>query len=133
MKATVLSALLLILSLAGFCNEETPAAKKAAATVAASYPGGDSAFSAFVSTVLTKAMHAGIAHQLPAGSYIVTLSFDVDARGNVSNIQPVSRNGYGLEEAAIAQFRSTRRWTPARNAAGTVKAHQTQSFRFDVF
>lgn len=132
MKASVLALLLLIISFTAFAGDETPAKAKAA-TVAAAYPGGNGAYNAFVNTVLSKTMRAGIARQLPAGSYTVTLSFNVDARGKVSNVKAVSQNGFGLEEAAIAQFSTTARWTPARNAAGPVQATQTQTFRFDVF
>ncbi|RYY39539.1 MAG: hypothetical protein EOO08_09530 [Chitinophagaceae bacterium] len=134
MKASVLAALLLILSFTSFGNvvpDKTPKSK--VGLTAASYPGGHRAYSAFVSSVLTKTMHAGIGRQLPAGSYVVTLSFDINARGQVTNVTAISQNGFGLEEAAIAQFRTSGRWNPARSANGTVKTTQTQTFRFDVF
>ncbi|RYD94567.1 MAG: hypothetical protein EOP50_09315 [Sphingobacteriales bacterium] len=132
MKATVLAAFLLIVSIASF-GKDVPGKKVKAVATVASYPGGDAAYNAFVNTVLSKAMRAGVAGQLPAGSYVVTLSFDVDAHGLVSNIRSVSANGFGIEEAAIAQFGTTGRWKPARSASGPVKSAQTQSFRFNVF
>ena len=132
MKATVLATLLLIVSLASFATEPV-SDKSPRITSAAAYRGGDKAYNSFVSTVLSKVMRAGIARQLPSGSYIVTLRFDIDARGNVLNVQAISTNGFGLEEAAIAQFRTSARWTPARSASGSVKTTQTQNFRFDVF
>ncbi|RYZ15991.1 MAG: hypothetical protein EOO16_26570, partial [Chitinophagaceae bacterium] len=114
-------------------NPADKSPKSKAVTVAAVYPGGAGAFNTFVTAVLSKTMRAGVSRQLPAGSYSVTLSFDIDARGNVSRVKAVSQNGFGLEEAAVAQFSTSGRWTPARSAAGAVKTTQTQTFRFDVF
>jgi hypothetical protein len=131
---TILLILALCFSVSAF-STELPTIKKSnkAATIEATYPGGAKAYNSFVGLVINKIVYTGISQKLPAGSYIVTLQFHVNASGNISKIQAVSAYGFGLEDAAIAEFSKTCRWTPARSAGQKVKNIQTQSFRFDVF
>ncbi|RYY97132.1 MAG: hypothetical protein EOO11_11745 [Chitinophagaceae bacterium] len=133
--STLLAALLLIFNLSTFArssSEDKPVAAPKAALVAPAYRGGDRAHNAFRMEILNKMIRAAVQQQLPAGSYNVVLRFDVDSRGNVSNVQASSGNGFGLEEKAIELFRKSARWTPAQKGGQSIKASHSEHFRFEV-
>src|SRR5258705_7469557 len=49
----------------------------------------------------------------PAGRYSVVIQFVVDREGNVSDIQPLTSHGYGLEAEAVRVLKKAAKWEPA--------------------
>ncbi|GAA4336415.1 energy transducer TonB [Flaviaesturariibacter amylovorans] len=131
---TLFAALLLVFNLSAIARntEDKPATTATSELVAPAFRGGNKAHNAFRMDILNKMIRTAMLQQLPAGSYNVVLSFDVDARGNVSNVQAVSKNGFGLEAKAVELFRKSARWTPAQKAGQNIKARHTENFRFEV-
>ncbi len=71
-------------------------------------------------------------HRAPAGRYSVVIRFVVDIDGTISDIEPLTRHGYGLEEEAIRVIRRSKKWEPARLHGSAVKAFKKQVVVFDV-
>ncbi|MEO8403071.1 MAG: energy transducer TonB [Chitinophagaceae bacterium] len=66
------------------------------------------------------------------GKYRVAIEFVVDVDGSVSNIKPVSNNGYGMEEEAVRVLKKAAKWRPGIQNGIPVKAYHTQIIVFDV-
>jgi protein TonB len=66
------------------------------------------------------------------GKYRVAIEFVVDVDGSVSNIKPVSNNGYGMEEEAVRVLKKADKWRPGIQNGIAVKAYHTQIIIFDV-
>ncbi|HWI94239.1 MAG TPA: hypothetical protein VNT20_23360 [Flavisolibacter sp.] len=67
----------------------------------------------------------------PVGLYIVTIRFVVGLDGKVSDIYPLSKEGYGMEEEAMRIIKRTT-WVPAIEHHRKVKAYFTQRVMFMV-
>jgi antitoxin component YwqK of YwqJK toxin-antitoxin module len=65
----------------------------------------------------------------PAGVYIVTIRFVVGLDGKVSDIYPLSKEGYGMEEEAMRIIRRSV-WVPEIEHHRKVKAYMTQRVSF---
>lgn len=68
----------------------------------------------------------------PPGRYTVLIQFVVDKEGNVSDIKPLTKHGYGLEEEAIRVLKKATKWEPAIQNGYQVKAYRRQPITFDV-
>lgn len=68
----------------------------------------------------------------PAGRYSVVIRFVVDVDGSVSDIQPLTAHGYGLEEEAVRVIRKSKKWEPAFLNGKHVKAYKKQVVVFEV-
>jgi protein TonB len=68
----------------------------------------------------------------PAGRYSVVIQFVVDKEGNVSDIQTLTKHGYGLEEEALRVLRKAPKWEPAIQNGIRVKAYRKQVITFEV-
>lgn len=68
----------------------------------------------------------------PPGRYTVLIQFVVDKEGNVSDIKPLTKHGYGLEEEAIRVLKNATKWEPAIQNGYQVKAYRKQPITFDV-
>lgn len=66
------------------------------------------------------------------GKYKVMIRFVVDVDGTVSDIVPVSSNGYGMENEAVRVLKKADKWKPAIQNGMHVKAYHTQVIVFDV-
>jgi periplasmic protein TonB len=69
----------------------------------------------------------------PAGKHSVLIRFVVDEQGNVSNIVPLTKLGYGMEEEAIRVLKKAPKWKPAIQNGYEVKAYHTQMITFEVY
>ena len=70
-------------------------------------------------------------NRAPAGTYLVTIRFVVDLDGKVSDIYPLSKEGYGMEEEAMRVIKQSK-WAPAIEHGRKVKAYFTQRISFMV-
>lgn len=68
----------------------------------------------------------------PAGRYQVIVQFVVDVDGSVSNIEPLTNMGYGMEQEAIRVLKKAARWEPAIQNGKQVKAYRKQPITFEV-
>jgi periplasmic protein TonB len=68
----------------------------------------------------------------PAGRYSVIIRFVVDVDGTISNIEPLTKHGYGLEEEGIRVIKKSKKWEPAFLNGTHIKAYKRQVITFDV-
>ncbi|GAB3005891.1 energy transducer TonB [Niabella terrae] len=66
------------------------------------------------------------------GTYTVIIQFVVDVNGQVSQIQPLTRIGYGMEQEAMRVIRRSGKWKPAIQNGIEVKALRKQPVTFLV-
>lgn len=68
----------------------------------------------------------------PPGSYQVVIQFIVDREGQVSDVQPLTKHGYGMEEEAMRVIKKAPKWTPAVQNGRQVKAYRKQPITFMI-
>ncbi len=73
----------------------------------------------------------------PAGKYEVLVRFIVNENGRISGIQPLSNEGYGMEEEVVRVLQKSPDWRPALNnkeggEAKAVKSYRIQPINFQV-
>src|SRR5688500_17046307 len=68
----------------------------------------------------------------PAGTYQVVIQFIVDREGNISDVKPLTKHGYGMEEEAMRAIKKAPKWTPAVQNGRQVKAYRKQPITFIV-
>ncbi|MBL7732003.1 MAG: energy transducer TonB [Chitinophagaceae bacterium] len=73
-----------------------------------------------------------VRHDAPPGRYSVVVRFVVDLEGNVSDIQPLTEHGYGMEDEAVRVLRKATKWDPAYQNGYQVKAYKKQVIIFEV-
>lgn len=66
------------------------------------------------------------------GRYSIKIQFVVDKEGNVSDIKPLTNEGYGMEEEAIRVLRKADKWEPAIQNGFKVRAYHTQVITFVI-
>ncbi|MCX8020408.1 MAG: energy transducer TonB [Chitinophagaceae bacterium] len=71
-------------------------------------------------------------HHAPPGTYKVTVRFYVDENGQLSQFQPVTAHGYGMEEEVIRFLKKSPAWLPARQNGKKTGAFAEQSVNFAV-
>jgi protein TonB len=100
--------------------------------VEASFPGGAKKWQQF----LERNCNGQVASEngAAAGRYTVIIRFVVDENGVVSDIQPLSTNGHGMEEEAVKVVKkaASMKWNPAIQNGRMVKAYRTQPIIFMV-
>jgi protein TonB len=98
--------------------------------VDAQFPGGIAAWSAY----LIQNLNADIPvkNGAPLGRYRVIIRFIVSKDGSISEIQPETNYGYGMEEEAIKQIKNGPKWTPAMQNGRPVNAYKRQPITFVV-
>ncbi len=98
--------------------------------IEAQFPGGEAAWGNFLRKNLNGQVAAD--NGAPAGSYTVWVQFIVDKEGNVSDIKPLTNQGYGLEAEAVRVLKKATKWTPAQQNGRQVKAYRKQPITFVV-
>ncbi len=68
----------------------------------------------------------------PAGQYTVRVRFIVDKEGKVSDLQAITKHGYGMEEEVIRVIKKGPAWIPAIQGGRYVKAYKEQPVTFMV-
>jgi len=98
--------------------------------IEASFPGGSDKWKRYLEKTLNP--EAPVSNGAPEGSYKVVIQFIVDSEGNISNIQPLTNFGYGLEEEATRVIKKGPKWDPAIQNGIKVKAYRKQMITFVV-
>jgi len=99
--------------------------------VSASYPGGSSVWKNFLERNLNGQIP--IIKGAKPGIYHTYIQFVVDKEGNVSNLIPLSKNGYGMEEEAMRVIQKSGMWRPAVFNGQKVVSYRKQPIVFQVF
>lgn len=99
-------------------------------TTEASYLGGVGAWRSF----LERNLRGDVPVQNGAESknYTVIIQFVVDKEGNLSDIKPLTKLGFGMEEEAVRVIKKSGRWRPAVLHGKEVKAYRKQPITFQV-
>jgi len=94
------------------------------------FPGGASAWATYLSSNLKSNVAAK--HKAPPGRYTVTVSFNVDKNGKVTEVQALSNPGYGTAEEAMRVVQNSPTWNPAIQNNKPVIFRQRQNIVFEV-
>ena len=73
-----------------------------------------------------------IRYRAPVGSYLVMVQFVVDKDGKITDIKPLTKFGFGMEEEVVRIIRKSPRWIPAIQFGRNVKAYRKQPITFVV-
>lgn len=73
-----------------------------------------------------------VVNNAPPGTFRVTVRFDVDAEGNVSNVEAVNNPGYGTAAEAVKAIKASGKWEPAEKDGKKVASKKKQSIVFQV-
>lgn len=93
------------------------------------YRGGEKAWMAF----LSEHIDIRVAQKkAPAGRYSIIIQFIVGLDGSVTDIEPLSNNGYGMEEAVMKAIKKSPLWVPATQDGKTVKVYRKQPITFEI-
>ena len=98
--------------------------------IEASYPGGDKAWRRFLELNLDASVPTR--YNAPVGVYMVIIQFVVDKEGHITDIKPLTNQGYGMENEVIRLLKKAPRWNPASQSGRQVKAYRKQPVTFMV-
>ena len=98
--------------------------------VEASFPGGTTAWRKFLSENINASVPVDSGSK--AGTFTVVLQFIVDKNGNISDIKPTTKHGFGMEQECIRVMKLSPNWIPARQNGHVVKAYRKQPFTFVI-
>jgi hypothetical protein len=96
----------------------------------ASFPGGQAAWQSFL--VRNLRPDVSVNNGAPPGNYKVVVQFVVATDGKLSDLKPISHNGYGMEEEVVRLMKLSPDWTPAKQGGKNVKAYTRQPVTFAV-
>ena len=68
----------------------------------------------------------------PEGTYTVIVQFVVNKEGDVTDIKPLTRFGFGMEEEVIRLLKNSPKWIPAIQFGRNVRAYRKQPVTFIV-
>jgi len=96
-----------------------------------SFPGGEREWNRY----LTKNLDAGLPlkYGCKPGSYTVMVQFIVDRAGNISDVRPLTKFGYGMEDQVMSLIKKSPKWIPGIQNGRNVKAYKTQPVTFVIY
>jgi protein TonB len=68
----------------------------------------------------------------PAGRYTVMIQFVVGLDGSISDVKPLTRIGFGMEEEAMRVLKKAKGWRPGIYKGSQVKSYHRQPITFEV-
>ncbi len=98
--------------------------------VEASFPGGEGAWRRYLQNNLDA--NTPIDNGAPEGTYQVIIRFIVSRDGTISDVQPETKFGYGMEGEAVKIIKKGPKWTPALQNGRNVNAYRRQPITFVV-
>lgn len=98
--------------------------------IEASYPGGSVAWVKYLQKNLKA--NVPLKNDAPSGSYLAFVLFVVDTDGSVSNVKPITRFGYGIEDEVVRVIEQSGKWIPATRNGVALKAYRKQPITFLV-
>jgi hypothetical protein len=94
------------------------------------FPGGSTEWRKFILRHLS--IDSVVDKGAPAGEYHCEIKFFVNKDGSLSEFEPLTNNGYGMEQECIRVLKLSPAWEPARQNGRIVKAQQKQKFTFTI-
>ncbi|MBI1341502.1 MAG: energy transducer TonB [Terrimonas sp.] len=98
--------------------------------IEASFPGGERAWANYLRKNLDP--NVPIDNGAPGGTYTVIVQFIVDKQGNISDVRPLTKHGYGMEDEAVKIIKKGPAWEPAVQNGRKVNAYRRQPITFVV-
>ena len=102
--------------------------------ISASYPGGIAAWKNFLGRNLRGEVPTK--NGAKSGIYKVNIKFIIEPDGSLSNFEPLTDEGYGMEEEAMRVLAKSEKWKPSLNdkdgETKPVRAYRVQQFVFQV-
>lgn len=98
--------------------------------IEAKFPGGDSKWRQYLERNLDP--NTPVDNGAPEGTYTVVVQFVVDKEGNISDVRPLTKHGYGMEDEAMKVIKKGPKWDPAVQNGRQVKAYRKQPITFQV-
>ncbi|MEI6948224.1 energy transducer TonB [Paraflavisolibacter sp. H34] len=68
----------------------------------------------------------------PAGAYTVMVQFIVNTEGRITDMEPLTHYGFGMEQEVLRILRLSPRWTPAWQYGRKVNAYRRQPITFVI-
>lgn len=96
----------------------------------ASFPGGQQAWVRYLQKNLNA--NAPVDNGASPGTYQVIVKFIVSKDGSISDVQPETKHGYGMEDEAVKIIKRGPKWTPALQNGRNVNAYRRQPITFVV-
>ena len=96
----------------------------------AQFPGGTAAWVRYLQKNLNA--NTPVDNGARSGTYQVIVKFIVSKDGSISDVQPETKHGYGMEEEAIKIIKRGPKWTPALQNGRNVNAYRRQPITFVV-
>ena len=96
----------------------------------AEFPGGFAAFKKYLEKNLNASTPTD--NNAPQGTYNVVVRFVVSRDGSISDVQPETSFGFGMEQEAIRVIKKSPHWTPALQNGSNVNAYHRQPITFVV-
>ncbi|MBL7739431.1 MAG: energy transducer TonB [Chitinophagaceae bacterium] len=96
----------------------------------ASFPGGFDGWRMFLEKNLNP--NVPIENSAPIGKYTVIVQFVVSRDGTISDIKPLTKIGYGMEQEVVRILKKSGSWTPAVQNNRPVNAFRKQPVTFMV-
>jgi len=96
----------------------------------AHFPGEEKAWRSFLEKNLNP--NVPVKNRASEGTYLVIVQFIVDKEGQVTEIKPLTKFGFGMEEEVVRILKKAPRWIPAFQYGRNVKAYRKQPVTFVV-
>ena len=96
----------------------------------AHFPGADRSWTNFLERNLNP--DVAVRNRAPEGTYMVMVEFVVDKEGHITDIKPLTKFGFGMEEEVIRILKKSPQWVPAIQFGRNVKAYRRQPVTFMV-
>lgn len=98
--------------------------------IEASFPGGEQAWRKFLERNLNS--NAPVENGAPNGKYLILVQFVVNKEGRISDIKPLTKEGYGMEKEVVRIMNKSGLWTPAIQNGKPVNAYRKQPITFMI-
>jgi protein TonB len=96
----------------------------------AEFPGGQQAWVRYLQKNLNA--NAPVDNGAAPGTYQVIVKFIVSKDGSISDVQPETKHGFGMEDEAVKIIKRGPKWTPALQNGRNVNAYRRQPITFIV-
>jgi hypothetical protein len=96
--------------------------------IEASFPGGIPGWRSFLERNLIAMVP--VDKGAPNGRYLVIVQFIVNREGGISDIKPLTMEGYGMEQEVVRIMKKSPSWTPAIMNGKPVNAYRKQPVTF---